>query len=715
MIFAFRKGVSFLSVLLAAGIFYVLTSASEMVWLSGLLAALGVLLVSWQMHDVIATFFNGHTSAFTRLVAFLTSLFIVSAFGGAFLVVTELAPIIIALIFALSGLLASTLASWTPPAADTSPVQVSFEIPIGLISGFGVMVYLAFAGASVYFLAQTTAGGSIVNPWKIIDPQFLYYFGAATLVLGLLIFTRMRATTVLFLLCIHTLILHSYLPLTHSLFYGADGWRHIGYVESIIHEQPIITAELSAAPSIGARLGVLSYGQFWSLTALLSRLFGIGSISLMAWLLPVLWSLTVPFLLYRFGEAVGLRRRAALILVWLSCLPYAMQVAGSFSLPVNLGFIFWLVSMLFVLERAKQPEHGQVGILVFFGLLSIFSYSLFCILFWFSWVVVEIFLLLRHSHTNARRVGVVVMSFLGMVMIPLVELVTHYSHWPAKIAWLEQLRQLVGNFTAYYVATGPRPHDIPTGNVLFNQIPFSAFVSNSLLAHLWWLVPVAIAFWVLAKVGWFTLDKKSNVAQQWLAVFSVACFGGYIISRYILVGEQLFARRLDVVLALLGLTLAVTAGQLIAKSLRGTTQVLVILGFVVVATLSICASYSLGPDTDAVSVEAYSAMQQVWQADKTADNHCIIADTYPLLALEAISQRNVIGGGFPIDQYYMQPDLKAVWNGFHQQPNGQQWGKALANTHATTCWLLIEGDRYIESGKELGRFGNYKLWKFPNS
>ncbi len=715
MTFVFRKGASFLSVLLAAGIFFVLTYGPQMVWLSGLLASLFVVQTSLQMHDVLATFFNGKKSAFTRLIAVLASVFVISAIGGAFVIITQLTPIIIALVFALSGILIATLASWTAPMYDKSVSSVTFEIPVGLSSGFGVLMYLVLASYAVYLLMHSTVSGSVLNPWQVIDPRFLYVFGAATAVLGLLIFTRLRVTTVLLLLCVHTFILHSYLPLTQDLFYGADGWRHIGYVDSIVHEQPIIAAELSATPSIGARLGSLTYGQFWVLSALASRLFGVNSITIMTWLLPVVWSLAVPFLFYRFGEVLGLRRRAALIMVWLSFLPFALQVAGSFSLPVNLGFIFWLVSMLFVLERAKQPEHGQVGVLFFFGLLSIFSYSLFCLLFWFSWVVVEIFLVLRHSKPSLRRVGVVVASLFGSIMIPVVELVTRYSHFPVTIAWLTQLRQLVGNFTAVYLASGPRPHDISAGNVLFNQVPQSAFISNELLMNMWWLVPVAVVFWLFAFVGWCSIARKINVAHQWLTVFAVTCFGGYIISRYLLAGEQLFARRLDVVLAFVGLVLAVLAGQLIAQSLRGKAQLFAIIVLVVVASVSITASYSLGPDTDAVGSNEYRAMQYVWQEDKANESHCVIAQTYPLLALEAISERKVIGGGFPIDQYYTQPELKQSLVGFDRQPNGQLWGKALAATHASSCWLLVKDDRYIEMAKEVGRFGGYKLWKFPNS
>lgn len=715
MTFVFRKGVSFLSILLAAGIFFVLTYAPGLVWLSGFLAILCVLQSSLQMHDVLATFFNGKKSVFTWLIAVLASLFVISALGGAFLVVTQLTPIVIALIFALAGILVATFSSWAAPSFDDAVSQVTFEIPVGLSSSFGVVAYLILAVSAIYYLTGSPASASILNPWQVINPQFLYFFGAATAVLGLLIFTRLRVTTVLFLLCVHTFILHSYLPLTHELFYGADGWRHIGYIDSIVHEQPIISAELSDAPSIGARLGVVAYGQFWTLAALVSRLFGVNSITIMTWLLPVLWSLTIPFILYRFGEVLGLRRRASLIMVWLSFLPFALQAAGSFSLPVNLGFIFWLVSTLFVLERAKQPEHGQVGILFFFGLLSVFSYSLFCLLFWFSWVVVEIFLALRHSQPSVRRVGVVAVSFLGSMMIPAIELVTRYSHLPIKILWLTELRQLIGNFTAVYLATGPRPHDISTGNILFNQIPQSAFVSNDLLVHMWWLVPVAVVFWLLAFVGWCSIARKINVVHQWLTVFTVTCFGGYAISRYVLAGEQLFARRLDVVLAFVGLVLAVLAGQLIAQSLRGKAQLFAIVVLVVVGAVSIAASYSLGPDTDAVGSDEYQAMRYVWQEDKANELHCVIADTYPLLALEAISERKVIGGGFPIDQYYNQPELKRSWTGFHSQPNGQLWGRALATTHAPACWLLISGNRYIETAKEVGRFGTLKLWKFPNS
>ena len=47
-----------------------------------------------------------------------------------------------------------------------------------------------------------------------------------------------------------------------------------------------------------------------------------------------------------------------------------------------------------------------------------------------------------------------------------------------NIKFFEAIKQFIGNLLGWYVAAGPRPHDILTGNILFNQVPSYAFVPN---------------------------------------------------------------------------------------------------------------------------------------------------------------------------------------------------------------------------------------------
>lgn len=303
---------------------------------------------------------------------------------------------------------------------------------------------------------------------------------------------------------------------------------------------------------------------------------------------------------------------------------------------------------------------------------------------------------------------------LGAVMIPVIEMMTRYSAFDSSINWLAQLRQLIGNFTGLYLASGPRPHDILTGNILFNQMPAASFVVNAFTTSRWWLVIVAVTFWLLAAFGWWQAVKMRSIVHEWLAIFAVSVFGGYTISRYFLVGEQLFARRLDGVLAITALGLAFIGG-LMAVAVLKTKKIplprFVVL-FILLASAATAASYSLGPDTTVVTTDTFQAMYYVALNTPFNGPHCVLADTTTLLPLEALSRRHIIGGGFPIDQYYAQSERIGLWRAFQTNPGMSLWDQALEATHASGCWLVLPVTRAIPGATATKTFGSTTLYYY---
>jgi hypothetical protein len=115
------------------------------------------------------------------------------------------------------------------------------------------------------------------------------------------------------------------------------------------------------------------------------------------------------------------------------------------------------------------------------------------------------------------------------------------------------------------------------------------------------------------------------------------------------------------------------------------------LGFMVVlfGTNAIAASYSLGPNTGTVSVDEYQAMNYIWEQEQTNDKHCVVAGTYPLLALEALSGRKIIGGGFPIDHNFAQPELNAIAQAGMDKLNPSAIERAIRATGSDHCYVLL--------------------------
>lgn len=569
---------------------------------------------------------------------------------------------------------------------------------------------MALVGLGFYLLVFSRIGDSVLSPWQTIDPRYIYVFFAATLTLGwLIVFSKLKPFFLLVFLIFYSLLLHSYLPLTHELFYGADGWRHIANEGQILQGHWPAHPVLEDGTQAGFGVGDLSYGLFWLVSAGLSKLLGVSLIAIIKWLQPILFSIAFPLLLWKLTEYLGLAKRERLLTIWFANFPFALQAAGAFSLPVNLGFLFFLGGLVILAARANGWASRKV-LLAYAALLAV-NYLLFLVLYLMGWGVLE-FVSLRgvrnerrsnplDSKPSSKNQGIatssyrlesvllLAMTMLAALVIPIIELLAGYSHF-ASVSVFSALKQFVGNFIGYYLASGPRTHIIAIGNIFFNQNPSYAFVSNLFTTWRWWIPIFMIMFLGVAGYGSYLLRKSEQTSRRLFGIFSISLFISYIIGRYFLVGEQIISRRLDVVVALLGVIgfMAAKERMLAWTAARGKSALPNLISFILLGSVAIAASYSLGPNSQTASTDEYHAMQYVWNQEKNNINHCVIADTYPLLALEAISGGKIVGGGFPIDKNFGQNELSPVFSE-HSLERGLGWPKAVQLTYKNkACWFV---------------------------
>lgn len=655
-----------------------------------------------------------------RILGMFLSLAGLGLWSAPFVAFGHLSSPLIALVFFINGFFWLLMDYWSGHALR-APVEElpekDFYLEQGSGGPIGALLYLILIGFSFYLLGKNVSDGNIQTPWFIIDYLYLYIFGLSTLLLGLLIFTRLQGKTILCLLIAHSLLLHSYLPLSHQLLYGADAWRHLSAETQILQEEKI-TAVVYDTGSILHALnpGQFSYASFRGLTVILSRLLNVGLIPLNAWFLPVVWSIFFPILLFEFAFNLGWKKREALFFVFLSFLPFVWQAAGSFSLPVNFGFLLWFFGLLLILKRLKEERTGQVSVLILYGLFLSGGYILFFILFWLAWGVAE----LSISKVNEKIRGFLLALSLLLFpfVIPVIELLTKYSVFDLNKDWLGQARQLVGNFSAFYLASGPRTHDILTGNIIFNQTPSYAFATNFLTEWRWWLFGVSSLIVISAFVGLVLMVfKVAEEKYHWLSILFVGVFGSYAISRYVLGGENILARRLDMVLILFILLSAFYTWRILFEKLE-KSRLVVLLMTIIVVSATITASYSLGPDTYSASVDEYEAVKYIWKTDSREQFPCVIGDTYPLLVLEAVSGGRVVGGGFPMNEYFAQPERVKLFQTLSQGANRPDWLLAMRFTMSDHCWFVVNKNNFTPNnffdaeGRDVRGYGDILVWRY---
>lgn len=652
----------------------------------------------WRL--ILVKLFNFDEKAGTVILALFVNLIMIGWLSGAAIVFYRLTGEVIALIFLLTGLISILIEykinkkfnadDFNDGVSVDIPKDTAVQIPQNYLY---ILAYLIFFTVGIILLLSGRSGEVLNTPWQVIAHNFIYIFFLATLTAGALIFSHFRTPILLFLLVLNSFLLHSYLPLTHTMLYGADGWRHLAAEKQILTEQrymPKVFSEGEPTLIQSVNPGRLSYSQFWGTTVIISRLLQVDLLKINIWLLPILWPIIFTLLLFELGMSLGWSHKRSLFLVWLSAWPFALQVAGAFTLPVNYGFLIWLLLIILIIKRIKKNKSWQSVILIAAGILSVFGYLLFLVLFWLGWLVAEC---LRYSQkinsTAIKRLGVVVLGLLAAFTMPILELAGKFSFFNPAINWMVSLKQLAGNFTAYYLASGPRSHMINIGNVFFNQTPSYAFVENVFTEWRWWLFGFMILALLGMVIGVWRYARDNSLVSKWLVIMSFGTLVGYIISRYFLSGENILTRRLDAVLALFLLILLFGA---IIKIIEGRHRAIFL---IILLTTVISASYTLGPVTRTVSENEYRAMEYIWRQGGNQIRHCIVADTYPLLALEAISSKEIIGGGFPIDAYFSQPKLTEVYGQFLQNL-GSRTRMEVKTVADDKCFVVMPADLFVQ-------------------
>jgi len=683
-------------------------------WHSAFLGLLILVFYLWLLsglaRQALIKFFGlSHTAFRVRLQAAFLVFSTLGCIAGVFIVFYRLAAEHMALAMFLNGLLYVFIGEWAGKAKNAEAemfnekFDVLEEVPQPKI---GVLLIIILSLVGFYLLMVSQSAGRLATPWQVIGSDYIYVFLAAVFLTGVLVFSKLKTKVILFLLVLVTFLLHSYLPLTHKFIYGADGWRHMAVEASVVGENKADIVVFGAGDSIVQKInpGRFSYSQLWGISAIMARLLNVSLLSVNKWLLPVVWSLVFPLLLYEIGIALGWAKKESLLLSWIGLLPFAWQAAGSFTLPVNFGFLLMLFCVMLILRRLKSARKEQIAILAIILILSAFGYILYLLFFAFAWILAEI--IIKYGSGSGHKLSKVLCILGVSAFIPAVELVFGYSKFDTALDWVGQIKQLIGNFSAYYLSAGPRPHDIAAGNIIFNQAPAYAFVANFFTEWRWWLVVISVALAAAAVAGIISLLRRRETEYVWLGIFSAGVLGSYILSNYFLAGEHLLARRMD---NLAALALIVPAFYFfiifIFKRFSGIWAGVI---FVAIAAVAIAASYSLGPDTQTATTDEYNAANYVWQTEKLAGQNCVLGDTYFLLTLEAISEKKIVGGGFPIDQNFAQAERTALYEQMKTRISYANWTESLRLTGAGHCWLVTNMDYLKKQGLLNG--AGYKLF-----
>jgi hypothetical protein len=561
-------------------------------------------------------------------------------------------------------------------------------------------------------LAQAKSSDILFTPWQTISHWYLPVFFFLTLVLSVMLCLEYRTKTLLIFIIFFSFIQHLYLPLSHELPWGGDVWRHIAVEERLargdFYPPVLFGPEVKYRPTSIPFFGntsipevflipqKYSYGQLWGLVSLITKISGLSLVTINIWLLPIIWSIAMPILLFRIGSSFFRSYRYGLWLAFAAAMPFPWQVLGAITLPVSLGYVTFFYVFALWLDYIRTNKSSLRNLSLFFAFLMIFGYPLHFLLIWFLILATYVIRFVQKIKSELAKKSLAAIGFFSsLFVIPILELVAKISFVPEYFDLFTNLKRLLGQFSGWYFAKNFSPFDTLSGNIFFNHTPLSAFVPSIFLDWRWWMIPLMVFLWGLVIYGFSrVIFYRVSDSELLFAVFAAIVLGGYLIGWFVLEGDRLFTRRLDAMLAFVLLIWAIYGIKELLKKVRldSVSYFLRPVGIIFVTLIFswfATATYASGPDMRVVSKDEYNSALYVWNnIDKKADNYCILADTWTLLPLEAISAGRIVGGGFPIDYQFAQPERVVLFSELIRNPRPSIFEVAKQKTGATQCVVI---------------------------
>ncbi|MFA5050851.1 MAG: hypothetical protein WC499_01925 [Patescibacteria group bacterium] len=575
--------------------------------------------------------------------------------------------------------------------------------------------YLLFAICYLllwFLLFRARTGADIRSPWLVIHPFYLYGWLFIIFVIGLLIFSKCRLKTFLFFIILTSLLLHSYLLVTYQTGFGGDKWRHLG-AEQWLMDGHIYTPALFGEQISYKQLGPIkipevfiagnktSYANMWGMTIALSWLTKIDIFYIDLFLGLLLFSIFLPFLLLKIGSLFSKKKEFLYLLALLPFLFFPFQIYGSITVPQAFGFLPFLFSLIFILEyfMDKFSFRQLLKRLVFLIPFLYFNYVLYLIVF------LEIFILvflLKNFYEFKRNktvwLALIFICFLALVfLIPLLDTNNQYSSFKKNLAPTDFKSTLI-NFPIRILTSDaifPRLYRMEQDNWLYSQTGEYLSRATLLKALPWHLIltPIILFLIILGIINYRKLFQP-KIGYLFILILIIFLLNQFIGS-YFMEGNHIFSKRLVIPISfLMMIPLAWGIYCLTEYSKHIFSRKVVIFALIMIIGLTSTTVYASGPKFQTVSSDELAAAKYVWEkinSSEPVNKHCVLANTWPLLALEAASGKKIVTGGFPYYVEYRQPERVQLFDNMNTVPSVRYIEKAMEVTGASQCYFMTEG------------------------
>lgn len=652
---------------------------------------------------------NGFEKEFQFILGFFCLLFLIAFLTAIPIVLYKITPIYFLLILLLLTIVISLKSKKLGKSREKDTKTLESGI-ISNKSSFKVSKGLYFLGAVIFLfliflLLRARTGEYIRSPWTVIHPLYIYGWLVVSLIIGYLIFSKCKLKTFLMVIIFSSLLLHAYLLIPYEVGFGGDKWRHIGAERSLMQGkvyEPVLFGENISYKNFGSLKipevfvagNKTSYANMWGLTIALSWLTGLDVFWIDLLLGALLFSIFLPFLILKLASFFSKKKEFLYLMIFLPFLFYPFQAYGSITMPMSFAFLPFLLGLIFLARYLRGLISGRSFLIFLCFLIPFlyFNYILYLVVF-----IIMLFLawILKKYKIKKWFLFLIIFMICASVLIPLLDTHNQYSYFEKPIFSLSNLSQALKGFPVNFIfssaAVFPRIYQFEQDNWLYAQT--NQALSRSIFLEIvpWWLflTPLLLIIVVLGVIQYRKLKNKK--IAFWL-IFSLIIFlVSQIIASSFMEGNHIFSKRLVLFISFL-MSFPLAWGLTYLASVRKKIilwAIILFLGLVSVTT------YVSGPKFQVVTSDELMAAKYIWKEygknDKLSFSPpCVLANTWPLLALEGVSGRQIVAGGFPYYIEYRQPERVQLFANMNYSPSVRYLSKAMEITNAKECYFMTE-------------------------
>jgi hypothetical protein len=547
-------------------------------------------------------------------------------------------------------------------------------------------LYLALV-ALCFLLLTISRSEETVKIWAVMHPAFLPFFFIATLLLLAVLLSKTRTGLKLFFILIHSLLVHSFLVIVLNPGLYGDMWHILGLTRDVVNTGKnvpslfdIVSGEASLS-GVQAIYFVARKRVHQALVPILANMFGVDIYWSQIFLTPVLWTLFVPFLIYKIVKALGGRESDAILGSFLSLMVPTLIWWGAITLPDTLGKVFFLLTVYLGLRFLSSRETGlrQTTLIFILPLVAFLTHFIDGIL---SFVVLFLVLsikLYRNTEKISTKVLLMIVTILCTSLLPLSlfalgEVYPGASYMRVSFS-LEKLYQtdvlslIFGDYVNY-------PFNDVLAKILVPALGLVGFIYVAIFVPKRRLVRSAMLFLLLMEIV-FLMDYRITKYGMLNVPFSAERMWVYrdllILPFASMLGVGLlenFYRKLQ------GLSFHVYRRRFTSLGVISFVLVssLITSGFAVLATTN---AYTLKPIMNPTPYEV-EAIQYIHRT--TPEKYVVITD--PVLVGLAYG---IIGGVY--SNYYIRES--SFWWDMYSEPSEDILARAMVQTGSSVAYFVI--------------------------